>query len=113
MSTMPSSGIAVMPLLVLLSEVLGLWLIFVLWRSNDLLFFKITLSVLAIVPFIGPLVVFWIRVLPTVKPRILQDRKWRRADFYDRWRFVIEERNPIRRYRMWRELMTTHRNEDP
>ena len=110
---MPSGGISVVLLSVFLSEILGLWLIFVLWRSNDALFFKVGLSLLALIPFIGPLVVLWIRVLPSVKPRILQDRKWRAADFYDRWRFVIEEKSPIRRYRMWRELMTTHRNEDP
>lgn len=110
---MRGTGTAVVFWLVLLSELAAVWLIFVLWRSKDLLFFKIVLSVLALVPFIGPLVVFWIRVLPSVKPRILQDQKWKRADFYDRWRFVIEERNPLRRYRMWRDLMTTHRNEDP
>ena len=108
-----SGGISTVLLLVALSEILSLWLIIVLWRSNDFLFFKITLTVLALVPFLGPLIAFWLRDFPSVKPRILQDRRWRGADFYDRWRYVLEERSPVRRFRTWRELMTTHRNEDP
>lgn len=97
----------------IISEALSLWLIFRLWRSDEHVFFKISLSLLALIPLLGPVLVLWIGNFPSVKPRILQDRLRYQTDVYDRWRHVLEARNPVRRFRSWRELMTRHRNEDP
>ena len=99
--------------IVFASELLALWLIWRLWRSEDHVFFKVALTLLAILPVLGPLLVLWIGNFPSSKPRILRDNVRYRADFYDRWRHVLEEKNPIRRFRSWRELMTQHKNEDP
>jgi len=99
--------------IVLASEVIALWIIWRLWNSADHAFFKIALSILALIPVLGPVLALWIGNFPSVKPPILRDRLRYRADFYDRWRHVLEERSSIRRFRYWRELMTKHRNEDP
>ena len=95
------------------SELVSAWLVLRLWKSKDYLFFKITLSLFAAIPVIGPILVLWMSDFPSPKPRILQDRRFYRPDFYDRWRDILEEKSPLKRFRGWRELMTKHRNEDP
>lgn len=98
---------------VFVSELIALWIIWRLWRSEDHVFFKVTLSLLVLLPVLGPLLVLWISIFPSSKPRILRDNIRYRTDFYDRWRHVLEDKNPVRRFRNWRELMTRHRKEDP
>jgi hypothetical protein len=99
--------------LALLSEVVAVWLVWRLWRSTDALFFKISLTLLAWIPLLGPLMVFWIGNFPSSKPMILRDMAPRRTDFYDRWRHVLEARSPHQRFRGWHQLMTRHRDEEP
>lgn len=99
--------------IVVASELLALWIIWRLWNSGDHAFFKIVLSVLALIPVLGPVLALWIGNFPSIKPRILRDQLRYRPDFYDRWRYILEEKNPIKRFRHWRELITRHRNEDP
>jgi hypothetical protein len=98
---------------VVASELVALWIIWRLWISNDHTFFKVTLSALALVPVLGPVLALWIGNFPSVKPRILRDQLRYRTDFYDQWRHVLEEKNRITRFRFFRELLTRHRNEDP
>lgn len=98
---------------VVFSEAVALWLIWRLWRSEDPIAFKAVLSLVALLPVVGPVLVLWICNFPPRKPRILQDRVRNSSDFYDRWRHVLETRNPVRRFRYWQFLMTRHRNEDP
>jgi hypothetical protein len=98
---------------ILASEALALWIIWRLWRSSEHAFFKIALSLVALLPVLGPLLALWIGNFPGSKPRILRDQVRARPDFYDRWRHVLEEKNPGTRFRFWRHLMTKHRNEDP
>lgn len=59
---------------VIVSELIALALIWRLWRSDDHLFFKISLSLFALLPILGPLLTWWIANFPNVAPRILQDR---------------------------------------
>jgi hypothetical protein len=98
---------------VMLSELLALWIIWRLWRSREHLLFKTALSLLALIPVLGPIIALWIGHFPSSKPPILRDQVRYRSDFYDRWRGVLNEGNPVTRYRRWRTLMTRHRNEDP
>ena len=96
-----------------LSELLAVWVIWRLWRSADHIVFKVALSLIALIPVLGPIVAIWISNFPESAPKVLQDR-WRgRTDVYDRWRGTLNERNPERRLQRWRTLMTKHRNEDP
>lgn len=97
---------------ILVSEIVAIWLIWRLWRSDDYLFFKIALSVLALIPIAGPLFVLWVGNFPPIQPYALQDRARKSTDVYDRWRGVFEEKNPVRRFREWREVMERDR-QDP
>lgn len=98
---------------ILISELVALVLIWRLWRSGDHLFFKISLSLLATLPVLGPLLTLWIANFPDVAPRILQDRKRYSADVSERWRYVLAEKNPAKRLQLWRGLYEKHRDEDP
>ena len=95
----------------LASEAVAAWLIYRLWRSGDPLFFKISLSLIALFPLLGPLLVLWVSDFPDPEPDALQDRGYR-GDFYRRWQSVLEERNPIRRFRYWRDRMSKDSKED-
>jgi hypothetical protein len=98
--------------IVLVSEAVALWVILKLWRSADQVFFKVSLSLLALIPVLGPLLALWISDFPEVEPEVLQAPRPRGA-FFERWREVLEARNPVRRFRKWRELMSDDANEDP
>ena len=95
------------------SELVAAWLIWRLWRSPEHPFFKVSLSILALIPVLGPMVVLWIGNFPSKKPRILRDQVRYRTDFYDRWRHVLESKDEKTRFGFWKTLMTKHRNEDP
>ena|ERR1700704_1865216 len=105
-------GISTATWAVLASELIALWIIWRLWRSRDHLFFKISLSLIALIPVLGPLLVLWIGNFPSELPPVLQDRLRRSPDVFDRWRNVLEERNPIRRFQLWRSLMARQRDQD-
>ncbi len=98
---------------IIISELCALWLIWRLWRSDDHLFFKISLSLLALLPVLGPLLTLWIANFPDVAPLILQDRKRFSSDVFDRWRYVLAEQNPAKRFQRWRGLYEKHRDEEP
>lgn len=98
---------------VIASELIALVLIWRLWRSDDHLFFKISLSLFALLPILGPLLTWWIANFPDVAPRILQDRKRFSSDVFDRWRYVLAEKDPAKRAHLWRGLYEKHRDDDP
>lgn len=98
-------------LVVALSLTFSIWLIVRLWQSDDHLFFKWTLSAVALVPIVGPIVAIWIAGWPTKQHPALQDRMPRSPDVHDRWRDVFAERNPLRRLWKWRELMERERGD--
>ena len=76
-------------------------------------FFKVALTILALIPILGPIIALWIGNFPDSAPRILRDQVRTRTDFYDRWRSVLNARDPENRFQRWRTLLTKHRNEDP
>jgi len=89
---------------VLISEMVALWLIWKLWRSGDHLFFKISLSCIALLPVLGPLLVVWMSDFPPRVPYQFRDNHRYSADVSDRWRDVFAEKNPVRRFRKWRAI---------
>ena len=99
--------------IILASEVVALWVILRLWRSADPIFFKAILSLLALIPVVGPLLVFWISDFPDVEPEVLQVPRGRRGDFFARWREVLDAKSPVQRFRRWRDLMNNGPGEDP
>ena len=98
-------------IVVLISELFAIWLIWKLWRSDDYVFFKVSLSILVLIPVVGPMLVLWIGNFPPIQLSALQDRGRKTTDVYDRWRDVLEEKNPVRRFRKWREVMERNRED--
>lgn len=98
---------------VILSELIAVWLIWRLWRSGEHIFFKISLSILAFIPLVGPLLAIWIGHFPEKVPEIMQDRYRYSADVFDRWRYVHSEKNPKRRRQKWIAFFKEYRNEEP
>jgi hypothetical protein len=92
-------------LVVVVSELVALVVIYRLWRSDDALLFKIVLSVLALIPVFGPVLVLWIGNWPDRQHPALQDREKNRADVHERWREVFAARSPVRRFRQWQAVM--------
>jgi hypothetical protein len=90
---------------VIVSEAVALWVAVRAWRSADPLLLKLGVTAVAIIPLIGPLVAIWVGNFPPSLPKALQDRHARQPDVYDRWRSVLAERNPVRKYRLWRNVM--------
>ncbi len=73
-----------------LSWLLSLHLLIKLWSSADLLTIKIALSVLLLVPVVGPLAYYWIQAFPEPSHPDLQDRLGFRANLTHRWRNWFE-----------------------
>jgi hypothetical protein len=101
-------------IVIIVSEVVAAVLIFRLWRTSDLLFIKISLSLLAVIPLLGPILVLWIANFPNAAPAPLRDEVapgFRRRGFYfSRWGPIVDERNPIRRFRLWRSELLRDRS---
>jgi len=98
--------------IVLASEFVACWVILRLWRSADRVYFKVILSLLALIPVLGPLLALWISDFPEAEPEVLQVPRGR-GYFYARWREVLEAKNPVQRFRKWRDLMNRDPDEDP
>lgn len=96
-----------------LSEAVSAWLLYLLWRSREHRVLKALLTAVALVPFLGPLFVFWIGIMPNRQDPVFQDRSRYRADVYERWRHVFETKDPVRKFRRWRELRREYKEEQP
>ena len=65
---------SILLLIVVISELVALYLIWRIWKSDDYLGMKIALSVLAIIPVVGTLGVLWIIGFPHPAPSHLIKR---------------------------------------
>ena len=92
-------------LVVVMSEAFAVWVIVMLWRSNEFVVLKCVLTAIAIIPVLGPVLVLWICNFPARAPGALQDKYKFSADVYERWSDVIREKNPVAKFRKWREVM--------
>ena len=93
------------------SEAVALLLVVRLWRSGDFLALKLALSVLALIPVAGPLLVLWLSNFPDPLPPALQDRSPKTTDVLDRWRHVLDEKHTARRFLAWRRLVHPRRDD--
>lgn len=98
--------------IVVASELVAAWVIWRLWRSNDHVFFKVSLSLIALIPVLGPVIALWAGNFPERGAPILRVPVGR-GFFFDRWRHVLHGRSPALRFRYWLQLVTKHRHEDP
>lgn len=73
-----------------------------LWRGADGLVLKVGLSVVLLVPVLGPFFCLWIQGFPPAQPPELQDR-FRSSDVLDRWRHYLEQTGRMAPLRRWGE----------
>ncbi len=99
-------------ILIAISELVALYLICRLWKSAEILFFKICYSIIALIPFFGSFFVVWIANMPSRQPKIFQDQHHRQSDVYDRWRHVLIEKNPREKFRLWQAMIKKKENND-
>lgn len=89
------------------SELVALVLVWRLLKSDEHPVFKIAFSLLAVVPLLGPVLVLWLAHFPGVNPPALQNRHRYSAAVFDRWRSVLEEKNPVVKFRKWKKLISS------
>lgn len=89
------------------SELIASLFIWNLWKSDEHPFFKVALSLLALIPFLGPVLVLWLGYFPSVHPPALRDQSRRSSDVFDRWRNVLEEKNPHAKFRKWKKTISS------
>jgi len=108
------SELSISTVLICISECLSALLIWKLWRGNERAFFKCTLSLISVVPVLGPLLVIWLCNFPEIAPPALQDRsrpssgffgRWD-SDFLNRWDRVFKTRDPDEKLRAWQDVMS-------
>ncbi|MEQ1484192.1 hypothetical protein [Methyloglobulus sp.] len=95
-----------------ISELIALYLLRYIWQSGDILFFKISYSIIAIIPFLDPLFIFWITNMPSRQAEIFQDQQRLNTDVLNRWKHVLDEKNPQRKFRFWRNMIEMNKNDD-
>jgi hypothetical protein len=65
---------------------------------------------------VGPIVAIWIANFPSKASETLQDTRpgpYGGGRYYLRWSSVLREKNPIRRFRLWRNEVEQSRDADP
>ncbi len=92
-------------IIIAISKLAAAYLIWHLWKSAEILFFKICYSIIALIPFFGPFFVVWIANMPPRQPAVFQDQHRRQTDVFDRWRHVLEEKNPKEKFRLWQAMI--------
>jgi len=97
---------------VVVSELVTTWLVWRLWRSGQHLFFKVSLSVLGVIPILGPLLIIWIADFPPRVHPMLRDHHRYSADVHDRWREVHAEKDPQRRLQKWISALKNYKGDD-
>ena len=100
---------------VLVSELVAAYAIWRISKSTDPLWIKAALAVIALVPVAGPVIALWIANFPSKVAESLQDRRLGRSRgwYYLRWSDVVRERNPVRRFRLWRSAVERDLDADP
>ena len=94
---------------VVASEVIALFLLRRIWRSGSHLVEKLALTLLVILPVLGPLFASWLILDPGPAHSALRDRSLSQ-DVLVRWKHVFDEKDPKERQKKWQEVMD--RNKD-
>jgi hypothetical protein len=84
-------------LVLLITWAVGAWLVAKVWKSNDPVVLKVVLTLLAVVPILGPLVAYWISNFPSRLHPDVQAKYKETVNVYGRWR--TEDDEPVRESR--------------
>ena len=89
-----------------ISELIAVYLIWKVWKSDDYPLFKIGYTFVALIPFLGPFFVLWSMNIPSRQHPSFQDRERYRTDVMDKWRHVVDEKSPPKKFRKWRDMIS-------
>jgi hypothetical protein len=95
-----------------ISEIIAIWLAWRIMRLSDPLFFRIANSVIAFIPFLGPIVAYWAANFPDPHHPALRDNKRYSADVFSRWIDVLSMTDPEQRKKKWKQVMEEQDRED-
>jgi hypothetical protein len=95
------------------SWLLSIYLVWILWRSEQHVFFKVSLTVLVWIPVLGPLLFWWISDFPSKVHPMFRDRSRYSSDVFDRWRAVHSDSDPQRRLGKWIAQVKRDQKENP
>jgi hypothetical protein len=96
-----------------ISEVIAVWLAWRILRSSDPLFFRIANSLVAFIPFLGPIAAYWAANFPDPHHPAFRDNERYSADVFSRWIGVLSMKDPERRKKKWKQVMDEHDRENP
>ena len=80
-------------IVVLISWLVGAWLVVRVWKSTDPVFFKVILTLIAAVPAIGPIAVYWISNFPSRLHPDVQPKYPETVNSYGLWRTEEDEQS--------------------
>jgi hypothetical protein len=101
---------------VIVSELVAAYAIWRISRSSDSPWMTIALAVIALLPVAGPPIALWIANFPDKAAESLQNRRLgakSRGWYYLRWNGILSERNPVRRFKLWRSEVERDVDADP
>jgi hypothetical protein len=88
---------------VMVSELVAIWLITKIARTDDYLLLKMGLALIALIPVVGPLMTLWIANFPPSQPPGFQDRVGRGADVTHRWQDFFRETDTEKKLEKYRK----------
>ena len=80
-------------IVVLTSWLVGAWLVVRVWKSADPVFFKVILTLIAAVPAIGPIAVYWISNFPSRLHPDVQAKHPKTVNSYGLWKTEEDEQS--------------------
>ena len=99
---------------VVVSEIIAVFLIRAIWRSDDYRIMKIVMSIVALIPVIDTLGALWTYGFPSAQNRAYQNRGLGfipTLEVFDRWRHVLDEKNEAKRRGAAAELLDDHKDD--
>ena len=102
---------------VVVSEIIAVFLIRAIWRSDDYRIMKVVMSqesIVALIPVIGTRGALWTYGFPSAQNRAYQNRGLGfipTLEVFDRWRHVLDEKNEAKRRRAAAELLDDHKDD--
>ena len=105
MSEIPTIG-----WIVLASEALSAILVWRAWPISQVRIFRVVLIMIAAIPVLGPVAFAWIGHFPPAQHPAYRDQNRVVSDVFDRWRHVLEERDPKKRMAKYEAWVVPDRN---
>lgn len=104
--------VSALTIAIAISEIAAIWVAWRIMRSADPLVLRVLNSLLAFIPFVGPLAAYWIANFPEPHHPALRDNQRYSADVFSRWIAVLSMTDLEKKKSRWREVIETHEKDD-